>query len=91
MLELILFALFFGGCFLFFTGMNYYIIYQAKVKKKDMPSLTPFLGGISGVICILTTGFLYPWLLLLPLLIDPGSIPLVIEFIVLIIKEYTKK
>lgn len=81
-----------GGGFCFFTGINYSIIYRAKVKHEDMPSLTPFLGGICGAILMLAlNGIHHPLRVLLPLLIDPGSIPLVLEFIVLIIMEQIKR
>lgn len=77
-----------GGAFLFFTIINYIIIYRARIKHEYTPSLTPFLGGISGVLLVLTTiGTKYPLLLILPLLVDFGSIPLVIEFIVLFIRR----
>lgn len=74
------------GAFLFFTISNYQIIFRAKIKHEHTPSLTPFLGGISGALGVLAAvGTGYPLLIVLPLLADPGSIPLVIEFIYLLI------
>lgn len=85
-------AVLLGGGFLFFTFINYSIIYRARIKHENTPSLTPFLGGTSGALfMLLMIGAKKPLLILLPLLIDPGSIPIVIEFIVLIIKEKIEK
>lgn len=80
-----------GGGFLFFTGMNYGILIMRWKKAERIPSPAPLLGGFLGavlVICIV--GFRYPLLILLPFVIDPGSIPLLIELIIWFIKGTRK-
>lgn len=81
-----------GGAFIFFTGMNYYRLYLVFIKKPErIPSPAPFLGGISGAILMIAIfGFKKPLLILLPFIIDPGSIPLIIEFVFLLISDNIK-
>lgn len=85
--ELILACVLFGGLFLVFTGMNYRLLILTLKKAERIPSPAAFIGGISGAILVIClTGLKYPLLILLPLVLDPGSIPLLIRFIVWLIK-----
>lgn len=76
-----------GGAFVIFTFMNYRILFlRIKDKNSYVPSPAPLIGGLAGAILVIAlSGFSHPLLILLPLLIDPGSIPLIIEFIICII------
>lgn len=80
-----------GGTFLIFTIMNYRILYM-RIKKVDrIPSPAPLIGGIAGaflIVCFM--GFKYPMLLLLPLVIDPGSIPLIVWFFICLIQDFKR-
>ena len=88
LLDTIAGVIFLGAAFLFFTIINYRILFMKIRKDERIPSPTPFFGGIAGallVYCLFRSQ--YPLLILLPLLIDPGSIPLIIYFFVCLIKE----
>lgn len=77
----------FGGGFLFFTSINYIYLYTTRIKKEGSSSFpAPFLGGIFGVISMVAIVGLKP-VALLPLIIDPGSIPLVVYFLYCILTE----
>lgn len=77
-----------GGIFLIFTIMNYRILFMRLKKVDRVPSPAPFIGGIAGVFLIICLwGFKYPVLILLPLLIDPGCIPLIIWFFICMIND----
>ena len=81
-----------GGIFLIFTVMNYRILFMRINKAEKIPSPAPLIGGIGGaflVICI--AGFNHPVLILLPLLIDPGSIPLIIWCIICMLYDVKRK
>lgn len=82
-----------GGGFLFFAGMHYHILYLRFIKHAEyIPSPAPFLGGILGAILVFVlTRFHWSWLILLPLVLDPGSIPFLIQCIVLLFKEFVLK
>lgn len=73
-----------GGAFIIFTVINYRILFlRIKDKNSYVPSPAPFIGGLAGAILVIVlSGFSHPLFILLPLLIDPGSIPLIIEFII---------
>lgn len=74
--------------FLFFTGMNYGVLVFSRKKTGHVPSPAPFLGGICGFLLVLLIfRFRYPWLLLLPFVIDPGSIPLLVMLVIRRIKK----
>lgn len=88
MADTIFGTIIFGGLFLFFTGVNYLYVYHAWIKKEKTPSPAPFLGGIFGAITMLGLfGLKKPFLIVLPLFIDVGSIPFLIYFIVVVVKE----
>jgi len=71
-----------GGAFLLFTSMNYRAVYLWLKKAEKVPSMVPLIGGIAGAVAVTAAfGFSHPLLILLPLLIDPGSIPLIIRLI----------
>lgn len=77
-----------GGLFLIFTIMNYRILFMRLKKVERIPSPAPFIGGVAGamlIVCFL--GFKYPLLLVVPLLIDPGCIPLIIWFMICMISD----
>lgn len=77
-----------GGIFLIFTIMNYRILFMRFKKVERIPSPAPFIGGIAGAFLIVCFwGVKYPWLLIVPLLIDPGCIPLVIRFFICLIMD----
>jgi hypothetical protein len=71
------FALLFFGL-MFFT--NWRIFYHNYVKKDASTSVIPLIGGISGVIglWLLPSANLDTILLFIPLLIEWGSIPLLL-------------
>lgn len=78
-----------GGAFVIFTIMNYRILFL-RIKNKDsyVPSPAPLIGGLAGAILVIAlSGFSHPLLILLPLLIDPGSIPLIIELIISLVRR----
>lgn len=78
-----------GGIFLSCTIMNYRILYMRVKKVERIPSPTPLIGGIAGAIlvfCLL--GLKYPILLFVPLVIDPGCIPLIIWFLICMIMDF---
>ncbi len=88
-LDRIFALLVFGLLALFFIGLNYSRIFLIILKKDYIPSPTPFLGGIFGAIALMAiTNTFKPIYLLIPFIIDPGSIPLIIEFIIILISEY---
>ena len=78
-----------GGAFVIFTIMNYRILFL-RIRDKDsyVPSPAPLIGGLAGAILVIAlSGSSHPLLILLPLLIDPGSIPLIIELIIRLIRR----
>ena len=80
-----------GGAFLIFTIMNYRILFL-RIRNKNnnayVPSPAPLIGGLAGAILVIAlTGSSHPLLILLPLLIDPGSIPLLIELLICLIRR----
>lgn len=80
-----------GGLFLIFTVMNYRLLVMRIKKAEKIPSPAPFIGGLAGALLVITiTGFDYPLLILVPLLIDPGSIPLLIWMIICIISDFRR-
>ena len=88
MADTIFGTMIFGGLFLFFTGVNYWYVYHAWIKPEKTPSPAPFLGGIFGAITMLGLfGLKNPFLIVLPFLIDVGSIPFLVHFIVVVVKE----
>lgn len=81
-----------GGTFLFFTSINYGILFMRVKKVERIPSPAPLIGGIAGamlMICII--GFNHPIYIMLPLFIDPGSIPLIIWFIICLVSDLRRK
>ena len=81
-----------GGVFLMFTVINYRILFLMLKKAERIPSPAPFIGGIAGAVMMIAAfGYSHPWLILLPLLIDPGSIPLVIWFIICLFMDFRHK
>lgn len=81
-----------GGACIIFTVMNYRLLFMRIKKVEKIPSPAPLIGGINGallVICFM--GFKHPLLVLLPLIIDPGSIPLIIWFIICMISDFRRK
>ena len=53
--------------------------------------MTPLLGGCAGaMLAVVVFGLDHPLLILLPLLIDPGSIPMLIRFIIAILGKGNK-
>ena len=83
--DTILGFLLLGGAFLAFTIINYQIVFLAKKKADYVPSMTPLIGGCAGaMLAVAVFGLDHPLLILLPLLIDPGSIPMLIRFIIAI-------
>ena len=88
MADTIFGTIIFGGLFLFFTGVNYLYVYHAWIKKEKTPSPAPLLGGIFGAITMTGLfGLKNPFLIVLPFFIDVGSIPFLIYFIVVVVKE----
>lgn len=80
-----------GGAFLIFTIMNYRILLMRFKKVEKIPSPAPFIGGVAGAFLVMCfMGFKHPILLLIPLLIDPGCIPLVIWFFICLISDYRR-
>lgn len=76
-----------GGTFLIFTVMNYRILFMKLKKAERIPSPAPLIGGLAGaflVICF--TGFEQPWLIILPLLIDPGCVLLIVRLLICLIR-----
>lgn len=72
-----------GGGFLTFTIINYRILFMKLKKAERIPTPAPLIGGIAGamlVICFM--GLKHPMFILLPLLVDPGCIPLIVWFFV---------
>lgn len=89
--DTILGFLLLGGAFLAFTIINYQILFLAKKKADYVPSMTPLLGGCAGaMLAVAVFGLDHPLLILLPLLIDPGSIPMLIRFIIAIFGKGNK-
>lgn len=77
-----------GGLFLIFTVMNYRILFMRIKKTEKISSPAPLIGGIAGSLLVTCfAGFKHPVLIMLPLLIDPGCIPLIIWFIICIKAE----
>ena len=78
-----------GGIFVTFTIMNYRILFlRIKDKSSYVPSPAPLIGGIAGAILVIALlGFNHPLFILLPLLIDPGSIPLFIKLIICLVRR----
>lgn len=80
-----------GGAFLIFTIMNYRILFMRLKKVERIPSPAPLIGGVAGAMLIICfAGFKHPILLLIPLLIDPGSIPLIIWFLICMIEDFKR-
>ena len=80
-----------GGAFLIFTIMNYRILFMRLKKVERIPSPAPLIGGVAGAMLIICfVGFKHPILLLIPLLIDPGSIPLIIWFLICMIEDFKR-
>lgn len=83
--DTILGFLLLGGAFLAFTIINYQIVFLTIKKADYVPSMTPLIGGCAGaMLAVVVFGLDHPLLILLPLLIDPGSIPKLIRFIIAI-------
>lgn len=81
-----------GIPFVAFTVMNYKILFMRIRKKEKIPSPAPIIGGLAGSILVMIFfRFEYPLLVVLPLIIDPGCIPLIIWFIVCMILDLTGK
>ena len=81
-----------GGIFLIFTAMNYHLLVLRRKKVDYIPSPAPFIGGLAGALLVIVIfGFKYPLLILLPLFIDPGSIPLVIRLIICMVRSEKNK
>lgn len=90
--DLITGCLLLGGAFIVFTVMNYRILFMRIKKAERIPSPAPLFGGVAGsllVICL--AGFRHIWLILLPLLVDPGSIPLLIWFVICVLQDVNRK
>lgn len=81
-----------GGAFIIFTSINYRILFMRIRKLEKIPSPAPLIGGVAGALLIICfVGFKYPWLIILPLIIDPGSIPLIIWLVICMVRDYTRK
>jgi hypothetical protein len=77
-----------GALFVFFTFINWRNVYIWLVKKEKAASPAPLLGGLSGAIMMLGLfGSGHPFLIFLPFLLDYGCIPLLVEFLILVIRE----
>lgn len=75
----------------YFIIINAIITYKVYIKKVEMPSITPFIGGILLSIVLLMF-FSEKWFLIfIPLLLDIGCIPTILEVIYLILKENKKQ
>lgn len=77
-----------GGLFVGFTAVNYGILFMELKKAERIPSPAPIIGGVAGaalVACL--TGFKYPWLIAIPLIIDPGCVFFVFRLIYSLIKR----
>lgn len=78
--------IFLGVPFVIFTVMNYRILFLSLKKAERVPSPAPFIGGVAGAVLIgIITGFKPGWLMLIPLIIDPGSVPLLVWFVICMI------
>ena len=78
-----------GGTFFIFTIINYRILFMRLKKVERIPSPAPLIGGIAGAMLVLCfVDSTHPMLLVIPLLIDPGSIPLVVWFLICVIKDF---
>lgn len=66
-----------ASLFAFITFGNFALIYRSYVYKRQA-SLVPLLGGISGSLACYLLPFprLQDWLLI-PLLLDPGAVPII--------------
>ena len=83
----IILAVIFGIAGLYFIIINAIISYNVYIKKEEMPSITPFLGGILVSAAILIA-FREKWFLIfIPLVLDLGCIPTIVGVIYLILKE----
>ncbi|MBQ3918349.1 MAG: hypothetical protein II695_01625, partial [Oscillospiraceae bacterium] len=77
-----------GFLFVFFTFINWRIVYIGRVKKEKAASPAPLLGGLSGAILMLALfGKEHPFLIFLPFLLDYGCIPLFVEFLVVVVRD----
>lgn len=77
-----------GGGFLIFTIMNYRILFMRLKRADYVPSPAPLIGGVLGALLVIALfGFKNTILILLPFIIDPGSIPLIVWFIICMIKD----
>lgn len=80
-------AVILGIAGVYFIIINAIITYKVYIKKVEMPSITPFIGGILLSIVILMF-FREKWFLIfIPLLLDIGCIPTILGVIYLILKE----
>ena len=81
-----------GFLFVFFTFINWRIVYIGRVKKEKAASPAPLLGGLSGAILMLALfGKEHPFLIFLPFLLDYGCIPLIVEFVIVLITDNKNK
>lgn len=84
---LIFTVLLLGGGFVFFSAVNYSILCHRWVKHEKTASLTPLLGGLCGAFLLLIlNGTKHLPLLLIPLTVDPGCIPLMLQLIALSVR-----
>lgn len=78
-----------GGGFLIFSIMNYRILFMRLKKADYVPSPAPWIGGVLGAFLVIALfGFRHALLIVLPFIIDPGSIPLMVWFIICVIKDF---
>lgn len=74
-----LFFWFFGIVFLWIASINAYIVWKSYFRKHGS-SMVPLLGGIAGVIaCIIAPIEALRSLWFVPLLLDLGSVPLIVR------------
>lgn len=78
---------------LFFTVTNWYIFWRGWIKKRPPHiSPNPFIGGVSTALGILLIPNNEMWhLCFIPLFADLGCIPLIIEFVICVIRDMLKK
>lgn len=63
----------------------------ATEKNRKIPSPAPFIGGVAGAILVICLVGFKPLFMILPLVIDPGSIPLVIWLIIYMVRDFGRK
>lgn len=84
-------AVILGSLGLFFIIINAVLFYKGWIKKEKCPSRTPFLGGIfCAAAILLVVDKKYYFLAIIPMLLDWGCIPTIIEFFIVLFLDWNK-